>query len=83
MEPTLKKGETLVLSRGLTPARGDVVTVEAFTDEGEAAVKRVLALPGDTISCPVKGGAGAQCTALVVNGQRNNAIKRRDDVPPR
>jgi signal peptidase I len=52
MVPTLEDGEYLLITRGWSrPARGDVVVV-TITDPGgttEELVKRVVALPGDTV----------------------------------
>ncbi len=70
MRPTVAIGQTVVFSRTLAPARGDVVMIRlplgpAGTVE---TMKRVVGLPGDTVSCPVTP-SGA-CDGVTVNGLR-------------
>jgi signal peptidase I len=52
MDPTLRDTEYLLLTRGWpSPRRGDVVVLRIDVGHGpEEIVKRVVALPGDTVS---------------------------------
>lgn len=69
MQPTIAVSDSVTADRRITPARGDVVVATVTTDAGTAqSIKRVVALPGDTIRCP-DNGLG-RCTGLVLNGQR-------------
>jgi signal peptidase I len=66
MVPTLRPGDRVVVDRladGIGDlARGDVVVFEDVERPGEVAIKRLVALPGDTIS--LRAGR------LFVNGSR-------------
>ncbi len=48
MEPTLNGGEIMILNKTKEPKRFDIVVVGI---ENEDIIKRVIALPGETISC--------------------------------
>ena len=65
MTPTLSHGERLLMHRWALhvrqPQRGDVVALGPFTD-GDLLVKRVVALPGETIHLKRHG--------VYVNGQQ-------------
>ena len=52
MSPTLDQGDVVLVDRGVDPAeldRGDLVTFTS-PEDGEQALKRVVALPGDVVS---------------------------------
>jgi len=52
MEPTLLNGDKLLVTKSYdTPARGDVVVFETLDEQNreEDLVKRVVAIPGDTV----------------------------------
>lgn len=51
MKPTYESGNSFIISKVLTPKRGDIVVFRRKTDSGKSdvLVKRVIALPGDTI----------------------------------
>ena len=51
MVPTLENGDKLIVwGAGYEPQRGDVVIVDSYTSYGRPLVKRVIGLPGDTVS---------------------------------
>lgn len=58
MEPTLKPGDWLLVDKlrylGGGPVRGDIVVFNAPLEPGEEYVKRVVAVPGDTVQ--LEGG---------------------------
>lgn len=58
MEPTLKGGEYTIINkltyRWRVPERGDVIVFQAPTDAQADYIKRVIAVPGETVE--VKGG---------------------------
>ena len=64
MEPTLRPGDHVLVEklalRSSEPQRGDLVVFEA-PGSGEIMLKRVVALPGDTV--------GLEDGVLIVNGQ--------------
>jgi signal peptidase I len=68
MEPTLQPGDWLLVDKlcygfdgpGGTPARGDIVVFNAPLEPGDEYVKRVVAIPGDTVQ--ITGGR------LILNG---------------
>ena len=68
MGTTVAIGESLVADRRLTPTYGDVVAM-AHTFDGVRGqtIRRVIGLPGDTVSCPA--GADGRCHAWTRNGQ--------------
>jgi signal peptidase I len=67
MQPTVMTGQTVVFSKKLIPERGDVVLARVKFGSGTVEVlKRVVALPGDTVGCPA--GASGRCAAVVVDG---------------
>lgn len=74
MSPTLEVGQVIVFDRQLTPVRGDVVQLIVtsptyiYPSKRDAVVKRVVGLPGDTVSCPVPTGR-TTCPVFYVNGQ--------------
>lgn len=47
MNPTYNTGDTLLITKLATPERGDIVT---FRKSGKYFIKRIIAIPGDTIS---------------------------------
>lgn len=53
MEPTIHRNEGVVANmhayRGVSPHRGDVVIFDNPEDRGHPFLKRVIAIPGDTI----------------------------------
>lgn len=54
MAPTLRSDDYVLIYKlayrgGRVPARGDVVTFDSPLQPGEALVKRVVAVPGDTV----------------------------------
>jgi signal peptidase I len=69
MDPTLRSGEAVLVDRFLVrldpPGRGDVVLVQS--PDGLTAVKRVIALPGDTIEIDA-GPAGRRPQVLLKPG---------------
>jgi signal peptidase I len=67
MSPTIAIGESVIVDTRLTPRRGDVVLVRVHRDGITfESIKRVEALPGDTISCPAT--SHGTCSALTRNG---------------
>jgi signal peptidase I len=67
MGSTVQVGERVVLNKKLSPVRGDIVNVHVDRGGTEYDVLlRVLALPGDTVTCPA--GPAGRCEAVVVNG---------------
>ncbi len=68
MAPTLVEGERLLVSRWRTPQRWDVVVLRPPTDASRLVVKRVVGLPGETVS--LRAGA------VWANGQ---LVPRRND----
>jgi len=68
MEPTLRPGDWLLVDKlcygfdtpGGAPARGDIVVFNAPLEPGDEYVKRVVAIPGDTVQ--ITGGR------LILNG---------------
>ena len=50
MEPTFKDGDRLIANRNPTINRYDVVVLDAPDSPGTLYIKRVIGLPGDTIS---------------------------------
>jgi signal peptidase I len=67
MTSTIQIADRVVFDKTLSLARGDVVIVHLVRDgEVDDWIKRVAALPGDTIGCPA--GPTGQCKAVVVNG---------------
>lgn len=90
MIPTVHEGDRVIVSKaayGLRlplssawvarwsePARGDVVVLESPTD-GIVLLKRVVALPGDTIE--VRGGH------VILNGKRVKATDREETLDGR
>ena len=54
MEPTLKPGDKVISFRAREIKRGDLVVFKNPLNKKEILVKRVIALPGETIS--IKGG---------------------------
>ena len=66
MAPTLEAGDKVLASkfayRLSEPRRGDIVVFAASENSNEPTIKRVVALPGDTVA--IKHGA------LFVNGER-------------
>ena len=67
MAPTVAMGQTVLLRTTLIPQRGDVVLAHV-TEDGLTydALKRVIALPGDTVGCPATASGG--CVAVRRNG---------------
>ena len=65
MYPTLAPGEYVLCDRfayrSIPPRRGDVVLARGLAGEGKAAVKRVVAVPGDRVEF--------DDGALLVNGE--------------
>ncbi len=51
MEPTLRTGDRVLITKGYdTPARGDIVSFRAtISDKPDTLIKRVVAIPGDTV----------------------------------
>jgi len=49
MTPTLADNNVLILNKRAQIKRYDIVVIK--TDEGETLIKRVMALPGETIEC--------------------------------
>ena len=78
MYPTLVPGEYVLCDRfayrSSLPRRGDVVLARGLTDGGSTVVKRVVAVPGDSVE--VDDGA------LMVNGkpERESALSEECDT---
>ncbi len=69
MEPTVLSGEQVIVSKQITPRRGDLVVFRFAYDGGEAdSIQRVVGLPGDRLACPDTGTGS--CEALSINGRR-------------
>ncbi len=68
MAPTLRIGERLVADRTLSPTHDDVVQLTMSNGGSQGlAVKRIIGMPGDVISCPP--GADGYCHAWQRNDQ--------------
>lgn len=70
MLPTLHDGDRTLVTRGYgIPRRGDVIVFVARTEHGqqERLVKRIVAIPGDTVS--VRGGVA------IVNGRAEDRTR--------
>lgn len=66
MEGTLNDGELVVIDKDVVPRPGDIVVASVtFDDHSENVIKRVAAIPGDSIS--IKDGK------LYVNGSEYDA----------
>lgn len=50
MTPTLVEGRRVLVRRGATPRRGDLIVVRSPDDARRLAVKRVVGLPGERIT---------------------------------
>jgi signal peptidase I len=75
MRPTVAIGQTVVFSKTLTPARGDVVMIRLplgpILGGGTVeTMKRVVGLPGDTVACPAV--ASGRCEGVTVDGVQLN-----------
>ncbi|HIQ59798.1 MAG TPA: signal peptidase I [Candidatus Merdivicinus intestinavium] len=56
MEPTLEGGDRLIISNLFyTPAAGDIVVLSDETGLDEALIKRIIALPGQTVDINENG----------------------------
>lgn len=62
MAPTLKKGDTIIVLKHVTPKRGDIVLIESPVEPGRVMIKRVLATEGATVEIRDK--------ALFINNDR-------------
>lgn len=49
MNPNLKKGDTIIFLKHVTPKRGDIVLIDSPVEPGRVMIKRVLAAEGATI----------------------------------
>lgn len=57
MEPTLQDGQRLLAtSLPYTPARGDIVVIDAYIPHGQPLIKRVIGIEGDTIDIDFDAG---------------------------
>lgn len=61
MQPTLNGGELMILNKNGSFSRYDVVVVDIGSEE---IIKRIIALPGETISC--------EAGVVYVNGRRQD-----------
>eukprot|EP00093_Oithona_nana_P012199 12199.XXX_757166_756485_1 [CDS] Oithona nana genome sequencing. len=50
MEPTLKDGQIVVTTHKTSLSRGDIIIVKHPQSPDERVCKRIIALPGDTVS---------------------------------
>ena len=79
MVPTLEVGDRLFVNKFIyrftEPERGDVVVFESLEREDEDLIKRVVALPGDTVE--VRDGT------LYVNGQARRGSYINEEFPDR
>jgi signal peptidase I len=57
MSPTLEDGDVLTVEqyRQAPPERGDIVVFELPTNPGRASVKRIVALPGESLTIGADG----------------------------
>ena len=62
MDPTLFNGERILINLMKQPDYGDIVVVDGYTSYGKPLVKRVIGLPGDTVS--IKNGY------VYINGEK-------------
>ncbi len=66
MVPTLHSGDWLIISHAAyTPKRGDVVVITQPNKKNEPLIKRVIGLPGDTITIDEQN-------QVIVNGEKLN-----------
>lgn len=81
MVPTLQNGDQL-LARSLlyTPARGDIVVVDGYTNYGEPLVKRVIGLGGDTVDIDFETGEVRVNGNLLEEPYLNGPTTRKWDV---
>jgi signal peptidase I len=49
MKPSLKKGDTVIFLKHVTPKRGDIVLIESPVEPGRVLIKRVVAAEGATM----------------------------------
>lgn len=84
MRPTLQNGERFIAYRsrdhGLGVRQGDVVVVEGFTGRG-VAVKRVIGLPGDTLSM-VNGRLYRDATLVIEPYAQGTGSDLAGEPPP-
>ncbi|MDZ4169358.1 MAG: signal peptidase I [Coriobacteriia bacterium] len=83
MLPTLDNGERILTTKGYdSPQRGDVVSFETLdqrTSEPETLIKRVIAVPGDTIEVvgdrPIVNGVAESRTDVIFDPQDSRRFK--------
>jgi signal peptidase I len=79
MIPTLEIGDRVLVNKFIyrftDPSRGDIIVFESVDNSNEDLIKRVVALPGDTIA--VRGGK------LFVNGEPQKEPYTNKKVPDR
>lgn len=49
MEPTLKKGDLVIILRHVTPRQGDIILFKNPAEPGRTLIRRIAAVEGDTV----------------------------------
>lgn len=63
MDNSLKEGDVMLLFRNVEVKRNDIIVIHKSV-EGDAIIKRIIALPGETIKC--------EDNTIFINGKKYN-----------